>query len=67
VLFDVAQEFATENRDLQFKLRLRLARARALMTSARLEADPERAEWLFVEGLGHLKKVARRLVTARKV
>jgi phosphate transport system regulatory protein PhoU len=67
VLFDVAQEFATENRDLQFKTRLRLARARALMTSARFEADPERAEWLFVEGLSHLKKVARRLITARKV
>jgi phosphate uptake regulator len=59
VLLRAAEEFAKTNRDEQFKLRLRLARARALMTSARLQSDPARAEALFVEGLGLLKKVGR--------
>jgi Ser/Thr protein kinase RdoA (MazF antagonist) len=66
VLFEVAEEFARANRDQHFKSRLRLARARALITSARLETEADRAEWLFVEGLGLLKKVARHLKIGRK-
>ena len=37
----------------------KLARARALITSARLTDDAERAEALFAEGLRYLKKVLR--------
>ncbi len=65
VLLDVAEEFAHKNGDKHFKVRLRLARARALITSARLEADAQRAEALFVEGLDLLKKVAKALKVGR--
>jgi phosphate transport system regulatory protein PhoU len=61
VLFDIAEDFASQNGDKQFKTRLRLARARALITSARLENEYERAERLFVDGLDLLKRVARSL------
>jgi phosphate transport system regulatory protein PhoU len=56
-----AEQFAAANGDRHFRLRLRLARARALITSARFEANAERAQWLFVEGLHHLKRVAKTL------
>ncbi len=39
VLFDVAEEFGKRNGDKHFKMRLRLARARAFITSARLESE----------------------------
>jgi aminoglycoside phosphotransferase (APT) family kinase protein len=65
VLLDVAEEFARKNGDKHFKVRLRLARARALITSARLESDPERAQALFVDGLDSLKKVAKSLKVGR--
>ncbi|MHB8515458.1 MAG: PhoU domain-containing protein, partial [Dehalococcoidia bacterium] len=55
------EEFAERNHDRTFGDRLRLARARALITSARLTDDGERAETLFAEGLKHLKKVCRKL------
>jgi phosphate uptake regulator len=54
-------DFAATNGDPSFQDRLKLARARALMTSARLTDDADRAEVLFAEGLKYLKKVARRL------
>jgi phosphate transport system regulatory protein PhoU len=57
------QGFATSNHDAAFQDRLRLARARALMTSARLTDDASKAEMLFSEGLRNLKKVCRRLTT----
>jgi phosphate uptake regulator/aminoglycoside phosphotransferase (APT) family kinase protein len=53
--------FAESNHDRTFLDRLRLARARALITSARLTEDEDRAEFLFGEGLSQLKKVGRRL------
>jgi phosphate uptake regulator len=52
-------EFATKNHDTHFESRLKLARARALITSARLTDDAERAEALFIEGLKFLKKGMR--------
>jgi phosphate transport system regulatory protein PhoU len=61
VLLEAAEGFAIANGDKHFKLRLRLARARALITSARLEQDEERAEHIFVDGLEMLQKVAKRL------
>jgi phosphate uptake regulator len=61
VLFEVTARFAEENSDRNFRTRLRLARARSYITSARLEADYARAEHLFVEGLDLLKRVARSL------
>jgi phosphate uptake regulator/aminoglycoside phosphotransferase (APT) family kinase protein len=54
-------EFARKNADSEFDDRLRLARARALITSARLTDDEDRAEVLFAEGLKYLKKVLRKL------
>jgi phosphate transport system regulatory protein PhoU len=54
-------KFAAANHDTKFDERLRLARARALMTSARLTGDAERADALFGEGLSFLKRVLRRL------
>jgi phosphate uptake regulator/aminoglycoside phosphotransferase (APT) family kinase protein len=65
VLLEVAEEFGRKNGDRNFAVRLRLARARALITSARLENDPERAERLFVDGLDLLKKVAKALKVGR--
>jgi phosphate uptake regulator/aminoglycoside phosphotransferase (APT) family kinase protein len=65
VLFDVAAEFAHANDDKRYRDRLRLARARSLMTSARLEAEYDRAERLFVEGLDLLKRAARSLKIGR--
>ena len=59
-------EFGSANGDRLLKPRLHLARARALVTSARLETDSARAEWLFLEGLGLLKKVAKTLKLRRK-
>jgi hypothetical protein len=59
LLLQSAEQFARANRDEHYKLRLRLARARALITSARLQADPRRAEDLFMDGLKLLKKVGR--------
>jgi hypothetical protein len=59
VLLEAAESFARANNDEHFKLRLRLARARALITSARLQSDSGRAEALFLEGLKILRKVAR--------
>lgn len=61
VLVETVADFAHKNRDHAFQDRLRAARARALITSARLTDDAERAEALFGEGLRHLKKVLRRL------
>ena len=60
-MIDAVSEFACRNADTEFDERLRLARARALMTSARLTDDAERAEVLFVEGMKYLKKVLRKL------
>jgi aminoglycoside phosphotransferase (APT) family kinase protein len=65
VLFDVAERFAQENGDKSYKERLRLARARSFITSARLEADHDRAERLFIEGLDLLKRVARSMKIGR--
>jgi phosphate uptake regulator len=67
LLFDVAEEFARANGDRYVNERLRLARARALITSARLESDPDRAQALFVDGLEMLRKVARHLKVGKKV
>jgi hypothetical protein len=66
LLFDVAEEFARANGDRCVKERLRLARARALITSARLETDPGRAQVLFAEGLQMLRKVAKYLKVGKK-
>jgi phosphate uptake regulator/thiamine kinase-like enzyme len=52
-------EFAAKNHDSHFEDRLKLARARALITSARLTDDAERAETLFAEGLKYLKRGMR--------
>jgi phosphate transport system regulatory protein PhoU len=60
-LVDAVARFAHENHDTAFDDRLKLARARGLITSARLTDDAERAEALFTEGLKYLKKVMRRL------
>ncbi len=62
VLTETVGEFARKNGDQSFEERLRLARARALITSARLTDDAERAETLFAEGLKYLKKASRRVV-----
>ena len=56
-----SREFAHKNDDAHFDDRLKLARARALITSARLTDDADRAEALFAEGLKYLKKVMRKL------
>ena len=61
VLVETVTEFAHKNLDTGFEDRLKLARARALITSARLTDDAERAEALFAEGLKYLKKVMRKL------
>lgn len=61
LLVESVGEFARRNGDTRYEDRLRLARARALITSARLTDDAERAESLFAEGLKYLKKVLRRL------
>ncbi len=61
VLVETVTEFAHKNLDTEFPDRLKLARARALITSARLTDDAERAELLFAEGLKYLKKVMRKL------
>jgi phosphate uptake regulator len=66
VLLQAAEDFAETNQDPYYKVRLRLARARALMTSTRLELEPERAERLFVEGLDLLRKVGRALKIGKK-
>jgi hypothetical protein len=58
---EVVADFAAKNQDVRFDDRLRLARARALITSARLTDDVDRAEALFTEGLKYLKKVMRKL------
>jgi hypothetical protein len=58
---EAVSQFAAKNQDERFWDRLRLARARALITSARLTDDAERAELLFTEGLKYLKKVMRKL------
>jgi aminoglycoside phosphotransferase (APT) family kinase protein len=60
-LVDHVMKFAAENHDTRFEDRLKLARARALITSARLTDDADRAEALFAEGLVHLRRVLRRL------
>jgi aminoglycoside phosphotransferase (APT) family kinase protein len=52
-------EWALKNHDAHFEDRLKLARARALITSARLTDDADRAERLFAEGLKFLKKAMR--------
>ena len=54
-------DFALRNHDAAFADRLKLARARALITSARLTDDEDRAETLFAEGLKYLKKSSRKL------
>lgn len=61
VLVESVAGFAARNKDDRFEDRLRLARARALITSARLTDDEDRAEALFAEGLKYLKKVMRKL------
>jgi hypothetical protein len=61
VLVETVTEFAHKNGDSAFDDRLKLARARALITSARLTDDADHAEILFSEGLRSLKKVGRRL------
>jgi aminoglycoside phosphotransferase (APT) family kinase protein len=67
VLIEGAAAFAATNGDRHFHKRLQLGRARALITSARLNADPERAEKLFVEGLSMLKRVAKDLRIGKAV
>jgi phosphate uptake regulator len=66
VLYKVAEDFAEINGDTNHRVRLRLARARALITSARLELETDRAEALFVEGLGLLRKVGKALKIGTK-
>jgi phosphate uptake regulator/aminoglycoside phosphotransferase (APT) family kinase protein len=61
VMIETVAEFAQRNGDHAFQDRLRLARARALVTSARLTDDADRADVLFSEGIKHLKKVMRKL------
>jgi phosphate uptake regulator len=61
VMIETVTEFAHRNGDRGFDERLKLARARALITSARLTDDAERAEVLFVEGLRYLKKSMRKI------
>jgi aminoglycoside phosphotransferase (APT) family kinase protein len=61
LLIETIADFARKNGDTHFDDRLKLARARALITSARLTDDAERAEALFAEGLRFLKKVLRRV------
>ena len=61
VLLQSVAEFARQNNDYSLDDRMRFARARALITSARLTDDAERAEALFVEGLRFLKKSLRRV------
>ena len=61
VMIETITEFAHKNRDHGFDDRLKLARARALITSARLTDDADRAEALFAEGLKYLKKVMRKM------
>jgi phosphate transport system regulatory protein PhoU len=58
-LLEAVSDFGFKNEDRFFEERLRLARARALITSARLTDDAERADALFIEGLKYLKKVLR--------
>lgn len=60
VLIETVGEFAGRNGDHAFPDRLRLARARGLLTSARLTDDEERAESLFGDGVKQLKKVMRK-------
>jgi phosphate uptake regulator/aminoglycoside phosphotransferase (APT) family kinase protein len=60
-LVDQTAKFALENHDARFDDRMKLARARALITSARLTDDADRAETLFTEGLGYLRRVMRRI------
>jgi aminoglycoside phosphotransferase (APT) family kinase protein len=60
-LADQVAKFAEENHDQRFDERLKLARARALITSARLTDDADRAEALFTEGLAYLRRVLRRV------
>lgn len=62
-IIEAAAKFAAQNGDERFDDRLKLARARALITSARLTDDEDRAEALFIEGLKYLKKVMRKLKT----
>jgi phosphate uptake regulator len=61
LMIDSVRQFALKNHDTRFEDRLRLARARALITSARLTDDVERADVLFTEGLKYLKKVMRKI------
>jgi hypothetical protein len=61
VLVETVAQFALRNNDPHFDDRLKVARARALITSARLTDDAERAEALFSEGLKQLKKAMRKL------
>jgi phosphate transport system regulatory protein PhoU len=67
LLLGVAEEFARTNGDTHYRMRLRLARARAYITSARLQQDGDLARRLFATGLEHLAKVARGLKVGRKV
>jgi phosphate uptake regulator/aminoglycoside phosphotransferase (APT) family kinase protein len=60
-MVETIAEFAQKNHDTHFEDRLKLARARALVTSARLTDDADRAEALFVEGLKFLKRGMRAL------
>ncbi len=61
LMIESVTEFAHKNGDQGFDDRLKLARARALITSARLTDDADRAEVLFAEGLRYLKKVMRKI------
>jgi hypothetical protein len=66
LLVGVAEEFARVNGDTRFRQRMHLARARAYMTSARLQQDNDHARRLFGTGLEHLAKVARSLKIGKK-
>jgi len=55
---DFAGEFARQQGDTAFAVRLELSVARSLITSARLVIDPEFARDLFLRGVQRLERVA---------
>jgi Ser/Thr protein kinase RdoA (MazF antagonist) len=60
---DLVREFATEQQDQSFELRLKLGLARSFLTSSRLWPDPVWAEHLFRQGWQLLDQVRRELAS----
>ena len=54
-------EFARQQGDSAFAVRLELSMARSLITSARLLSDPEFARDLYLQGVARLERVAARV------